>query len=137
MHERDPLSARQPLRHPETGDRTVVCIANQVLSSAMDQSTARGIGELPAYRVVCLETDAAAEADGHDHVTSIETWDPDGGRTRWTLVQVVAAVRDGELFHAGKSADGQAGVLEPAVCPHCPVATLGVDPPEARPPACR
>ena len=102
----------------------------------MNSSIARGSGELPAYEVVCLHTDAAAEAEGHDHVTAIETSDPDGGRTRWTLVQVIAAVRDGEAFHAGRGGLGQAGVLEPAVCPRCPIATLVVDPPEARPSPC-
>jgi hypothetical protein len=95
-----------------------------------------GVDELPAYEVVCLQTDTAAEAEGHDHVTAIETWDPDGGRTRWTLVQVIAAVREGEAFHAGKGRNGQAGVLEPAVCPRCSLATLVVDPPEARPSPC-
>ena len=102
----------------------------------MSAPTALEIGDLPAYRVVCLEIDIAAEADGHDHVTAINTWDPDGGRTRWTLVQVIAAVRDGEAFHAGKGGDGQAAVVEPAVCPRCPVATLLANPPEARPPVC-
>lgn len=102
----------------------------------MSQRTARGLGDLPAYRVVCVETDLAATANGHDHVTAIETWDPDGGRTRWTLVQVIAAVRDGEQFHAGKGGDGQAAVLEPAVCPRCPLATLLVDSPEVVLPAC-
>lgn len=102
----------------------------------MNVPTPRGVDELPAYEVVCLHTDAAAEADGHDHVTAIETWDPDGGRTRWTLVQVIEAVRDGEAFHAGMGGQGQAVVLEPAICPRCPMATLVVDPPEARPSRC-
>jgi hypothetical protein len=86
--------------------------------------------------VVCVETDMAVKANGHDHVTAIETWDPDGGRTRWTLVQVITAVRDGEQFQAGKGGDGESAVLELAVCPRCPLATLLIDPPEMRPPAC-
>ena len=97
---------------------------------------ARGVGELPAYRVVCLQTDRAGAADGHDHVTAVETWDPDGGRTRWTLVQVIAAVRDGEVFRTGEGGEGQVAVLEPAVCPRCSLATLLVDPPEVRPALC-
>jgi hypothetical protein len=101
----------------------------------MSAPMARG-DELRAHEVVCLQTDPAAEADGHEHVSAIETWGPDGGWTRWTLVQVIAAVREGETFHAGKGSDGQAGVLEPAVCPRCPFATLVVDPPEARPSPC-
>lgn len=92
--------------------------------------------ELPPYEVICLEADRDAEADGHGHVKGVLTWDPDGGRRRWTMVEVIAAVRDGEVFQAGKGADGQAAVLEPAVCPRCPVATLIVDPAEARPDPC-
>ena len=95
-----------------------------------------GGGELRAHEVVCLQTDPTAEADGHEHVSAIETWDPDRGRTRWTLVQVIAAVREGETFHAGSASGGQAGVIDPAVCPRCRFATLVVDPPEARPSPC-
>ena len=130
-----PLSARRPLGHPETADRTVVSHPNQLLSISMNAPTPR-VDELRAHEVVCLHTDPAAEADGHVHVSAIETRDPDGGRSRWTLVQVIAAVREGEAFHAGKGSDGRAGVLEPAVCPRCPFATLVVDPPEARPSPC-
>lgn len=83
-----------------------------------------------------MRSDTAAEADGHDHVTGIETWDPDGGRTRWTLVQVIAAVRDGEAFQLGTGDDAKAMLLEPAVCPRCAVATLVVAPPGRRPTPC-
>lgn len=102
----------------------------------MNLPTPRGVDELPPYEVVCLHTDTESETDGHDHVTAIETSDPDGGRTRWTLVQVIAAFRDGEAFHAGRGSQGQTVVLEPAVCPRCPIATLVVNPPEARPSRC-
>jgi hypothetical protein len=101
----------------------------------MSAPTHRGVDELPAYDVVCMQTDTDS-AIGHDHVTGVETWDPDGGRTRWTMVQVIVAMREGEAFHAGTGSSGKTGVLEPAVCPRCPLATLVVDPPEARPPAC-
>jgi len=60
---------------------------------------------------------------------------PDGGRTQWTLVQVIAAIRDGEVFQAAR-ADGPAAVLEPTVCPQCAFATLLVDPPDVRPAPC-
>jgi hypothetical protein len=101
----------------------------------MSAPTSLGSDELPAYAVVCLDMDPGA-APGHDHVTGLVTWDPDGGRTSWTMVQVIAAVREGEAFHAGKGSDGSIGVLEPAVCPRCPLVTLVVNPPEARPSPC-
>ena len=96
----------------------------------------RGDRELPPYEVVCVQTDTGVKADGHHHVTAVETWDPDGGRTRWTLVQVIAAVRDGEVFRAGEGGDGQVAVLEPAVCRRCSLATLLVDPPSVQPAQC-
>ena len=56
---------------------------------------------IPPYRVRRVETDPAAAAAGHHHVSGVDTVDPDGGETHWTLVQVVAAVRDGERFVMG------------------------------------
>ena len=83
---------------------------------------------VPPYAVKCVQADPAAMADGHLHVTSIETSDPDGGTTRWSLVQVIEAVRDGERFILREGDDGQAAELGPTVCPRCSVATLAPDP---------
>lgn len=79
---------------------------------------------VPPYTVRCLDLDPVARADGHHHVTAIETGDPDGGRTRWTLVQVIEAVRDGEQFVIEADADRQVIDLAPSVCPRCHMATL-------------
>jgi hypothetical protein len=82
--------------------------------------------DAPPYVVTCLDVDEAA-GDGHQHVVAIETRDPDGGQTRWSTVQVIAALREGEQFvfreneRAGTS-------MEPAVCAGCGTATLEVPP---------
>lgn len=102
----------------------------------MNEAYPLGVHELPPYRVVCLEMDPELAGAGHQHVTSIETWDPDGGRTRWTPVQVIAAIRDGERYVVESTGQGLDGLLEPAVCPRCPMVTLTVDPPGARPAPC-
>jgi hypothetical protein len=78
------------------------------------------VTDVPPYEVVCLERDASA-GDDHDHVRVIETRDPDGGRTRWATVEVIAAVREGERFTVG---EGGAGSLEPGICPACASVTL-------------
>jgi hypothetical protein len=81
--------------------------------------------EAPPYLVTCMETDAAA-GGGHNHVVAIETQDPDGGQTRWSTVQVIAALREGERFVVG---DEQARAsLERAVCPDCGTVSLKVPP---------
>lgn len=83
-------------------------------------------GAIPPYEVRRVETDPAATAAEHHHVSGVDTVDPDGGETHWTLVQVVAAVRDGERFVMGRAQGGQAADLEPSVCPRCRLVTLSV-----------
>jgi len=90
------------------------------------EASARSRGA-PPYAVSCVQADPAAMADGHLHVTSIETSDPDGGTTRWSLVQVIEAVRDGEQFIL-REGEGQAVELGATVCPRCSLATLALDP---------
>lgn len=83
-----------------------------------------------------MQVDAEAQLDGHEHVAWVETDDPDGGQTRWKPFEVIAAIRDGERFVVAEPAGGPETVLEPALCPACPLATLTVDPLDRSPPAC-
>ena len=78
-------------------------------------------GDAP-YVVVRLDQDVDTPA-GHDHVAAIETRDPDGGSTRWTAVDVISAIRDGERFVMERS-DARDVELEPALCSECPRATV-------------
>jgi hypothetical protein len=89
--------------------------------------------ELPAYRVECLEEELS---DGHSHVAHVKTRDPDGGQTRWSTVQVIAAVRDGERFVVADDGQGGETVLDPAVCTRCAKVTLAVDPRAPAPAPC-
>lgn len=102
----------------------------------MNAPSSMGVDEVPPYAVACLELDARLEFGGHHHVTFIETQDPDGGRTRWSCVEVIAAIRDGERFVVAEDGHGKLTLLEPGLCPQCPFATLLVDPPEAGPVPC-
>ena len=63
-------------------------------------------------------------AEGHLHVTAVETSDPDGGVTHWSLVQVIEAMRGGERFVLRERTAADAVELHPTVCPRCQVATL-------------
>lgn len=81
---------------------------------------------VPWYVVLSIEKDHAVEPSGHSHVLGLATRDPDGGETHWTLVQVIAAIRDGERFVVGEDPDDQGAAIEPTVCPRCPMATLVV-----------
>ena len=67
-------------------------------------------------------------AEGHLHVTAVETTDPDGGATHWSLVQVIEAVRGGERFVLREDASAAPVELAPTVCPRCRMATLAVEP---------
>jgi len=97
--------------------------------------SARAPAEAPPYRVLCFVEDPDAP-DGHDHVTAIETHDPDGGTTRWRSVDVIAAIHDGDRFVIGQDDGADESTLEPGVCPGCAMVTLTSDPPGRRPSAC-
>ena len=97
----------------------------------MDASTAlAGSGAEPNW-VWCIETDGVAGPNGHRHVVAIEASGADERRSRWTIVQVIAAIRDGALFVVGGGGRAQAAVLEPSVCAVCQRATVVTDPPTA------
>ena len=95
-----------------------------------------GVEDVPPYEVACLQLDAKREATGHQHVTFIETRDPDGGRTRWSCVDVIAAIRAGERFVVAEDGQGKVSLLEPGLCTQCPFVTLVVDPPATLPARC-
>jgi hypothetical protein len=88
-------------------------------------------GTIPPYVVRCVTVDDLVEGNGHEHVTGLETTDPDGGMTRWTLVEAIAAYRDGGRFIVGSGEGEQTAELGPSVCPRCRMATLAVEPADA------
>ena len=90
---------------------------------------------VPPYTVHCVRADPGPMSEGHLHVTAVETSDPDGGTTRWSLVQVIEAVREGERFMLREGA-GEPAELTPTVCARCSVATLGVEGDWQRLPIC-
>ena len=102
----------------------------------MQTSASRGADEVPPYEVGCLDIEGESEASGHRHVTGVETRDPDGGSTRWSCAQVIAAIEDGERFVVAEDGRGALTLLEPARCPACPMPTLVTDPAHAQPGAC-
>ena len=120
------LSAHRPA-HPETDDGTVAVRENQLLSIIVEQDT-QPRGATPPYEVLLIELDANAHAEGHEHVTVVDTSDACGCHARWTSVQVIAAIRDGAQFIVGADGDNRRAQLTPALCPVCPFATLVVAP---------
>ena len=78
--------------------------------------------DLPPYAVVLVQYEDLA--DGHEHVASVETLDPDGGQTRWTAVELINAIRAGERFVVTIGGAATGATLEPAICPVCPLVTV-------------
>jgi hypothetical protein len=81
--------------------------------------------------VRCIRIDLIAGTDDHQHVIGVETSDPDGRVTRWSLVEAIAAYRDGARFIVGSGEEEQTAELGPSVCPRCRMATLAVEPEDA------
>ena len=90
----------------------------------MDALTAVAGSTAEPHRVWCVELDDIDGSATHRHVVALATSGADGRRSRWTIVQVIAAIREGELFVVGEGGRGQAAVLEPWICPHCRRATV-------------
>ena len=86
------------------------------------------LGTSQPYEVLLIELDAAGHAEGHEHVTVVDTSDACGCHARWSSVQVIAAIRDGAEFIVGADGDDHRAHLAPALCPVCPFATLVVAP---------
>lgn len=103
----------------------------------MFERQAFALGDAPPYVVRCIDIEASGRADGHAHVTAVETHDPDGGETRWKADEAIAAIRGGDRFVIAEGEDpARVAVLEPGPCPACPSLTLVVYPPDRRPPTC-
>ena len=101
----------------------------------MIDSGAAAADEWPPYRVMCAAFDESGTASGHQHMSSLETLDQDGGRTVWGVGQIMAAIRGGEKF-AVEGDDGGESILELGHCPACPFMTLRFAPP-VDVPSCR
>jgi hypothetical protein len=88
------------------------------------------------HEALCVEIREGAGERGHAHVTAVMTRDGGGPARRWSIVQLVEAMRAGERFGVGESSG--AATLRPAVCGRCPMLTIVSDPPDAlaRLPAC-
>ena len=119
---------------PEVGDGTAHRPIRSTIINLVIDPAARSLEDAP-YAVVCLSDEPNA-GSGHDHVAAIETRDPDGGSTRWTAIDVIAAIRDGERFVVSDDGRGEEALLEPGICPACSRVTLVVDPTVTRPAAC-
>lgn len=102
----------------------------------MDTPASVRADEMPPYEVGCLEVDRSLEADGHRHAMFVDTRDPDGGTTRWSSVQVIAAIEDGEQFVVADDDRGAPTLLEAGTCPACSVPTLVTGPADAEPGPC-
>lgn len=95
------------------------------------------IADQPAHQAVCVEIREASGDRGHTHVSALFARTVGGSEPkRWSVVQLVDAVRAGERFEVGEA--GGVSSLRPAVCGRCPMLTVASDPPDAlaRMPAC-
>ncbi len=89
---------------------------------------AENLDQAPPYEVLLITVDPALVADGHEHVVSVDTQDPDGGTTRWTPAEILTALGDGAEFVVADDGAGRRTRLAPSTCPICPTTTLGIRP---------
>ena len=87
----------------------------------MEQPLSQGETRLEHAVVMVQYADLA---DGHEHVSYVDTLEPAGGQRRWSAVELLNALRDGERFAVTIGGMATSTVLEPAICPVCPLVTL-------------
>jgi hypothetical protein len=93
-----------------------------------EQSPARPSKQVPPYEVSRIGVAPAENQPDHDHVKYVETQDPDGGLTRWSMDQISAAIRSGERFATiVKTGRGRESYVTIDPCPTCRLMTLQVD----------
>jgi hypothetical protein len=97
----------------------------------MDQRQANP-EQWPPYEVVCATFDAIGSDEGHRHLRSLDTRDPDGATTRWNIPDVMAALRAKERFVVA----GTEALLQVGLCPACPFMTLRFGPSDVAVPTC-
>jgi hypothetical protein len=109
--------------HPKAADSTVGSRNNQLLSSLMDGEGPIE-GTASPHVVRCVEMDLAARF--HHHVRAVETASEGSGR-RWSLVDAVAAYRQGERFVIEPTPGDVLQELVPAICPGCRLVTMSTE----------
>jgi hypothetical protein len=111
--------------HPKAADGTVGSRNNQLLSKLMDgEGPIEGTGS--PHVVQCVEMDRVAGL--HHHVRAVETAPAEArsGR-RWSLVDAVAAYRQGERFVLEPVGGDGLQELVPAICPGCRLVTMSLE----------
>lgn len=89
-------------------------------------TSSRPTKPVPPYVVSRIHVAPAENQPDHDHVKFVETQDPDGGLTRWSLEQISAAIRAGERFATiVKTGRESYATIDP--CPTCGLMTLRVE----------
>ena len=109
---------------------------SSIINTTMDQRGVVSGSTPPKHVVLCVDHQVVDEPTGHRHVVALEAAIEEGRTFRWTLVQVIAAIRDGAQFLVGGNGGEQTTLLEPVVCPHCPQVSARTAEPhrlEARP----
>jgi hypothetical protein len=72
------------------------------------------------YRVICTNQEPAHQPPQHAHIVAIGVGtSTDHYSQRFTLLQVIQMMNNGDRFYTQGSQSGKTAWVEPYFCPHC------------------
>jgi len=74
------------------------------------------------YRIVCTTQVPASKPPAHQHIVEVGTGtDPAKANKRWSLAEVIAAMRRSDTFYTQGVNSGKVAEVDPYTCPYCSV----------------
>ncbi len=72
------------------------------------------------YRIVCTNHEAVNGSTTHTHIVDVGTGgDPNKADRRWTVDEVLTAMRLGDVFYTRGETSGKVALVEPFDCSLC------------------
>lgn len=71
------------------------------------------------HRIVCTEQEPFSQPTTHAHIVSVGTGSSSGWDRRWTLDEVLAAMKRGDTFYTKGETSGREATVEPFECAKC------------------
>lgn len=71
------------------------------------------------YRITCTEQEPVAAPVSHQHIVRVGTGSDDGWSRKWTVNEVLTAMREGDQFYTQGKTSGKVAQVEPYTCTRC------------------
>lgn len=71
------------------------------------------------YRITCTEQEPVTAPVSHQHIVRVGTGSDAGWSRKWTVNEVLTAMRQGDQFYTQGKTSGKVAQVEPYTCARC------------------